>query len=317
VSKAGYLPSRMFGYALAVFAWMRDEPHPPWARYLRGDPNSVFKSGLNYLRKTNDCLCNAHMGSVRQVGQDLSDRLKSDVSGVCLSALWELRRPDGPDLSEDDWEAIVACLDRRDNVLVCETALAIAALRHPNARVLAKCVDLLSKYDSDPDIVSAVALALSTQKDAISPQSTAMDTTVDELLKLLNNESQPVVISSLRALKDLGPKKLDFLGLREIMRVFRLGLVKCDHLLVLHAANALRSICDSARDEVKNFFVGDPELRSQAFAALAEESEEDSLITSRLPTGASLPVPLLHWRPTPLKLPDEPDHVPGAEDAAP
>lgn len=316
VSKAGYLPSRMFGYALAVFAWLRDEPQPIWARYLRGDPHSVFKSSLRYLRKTNDCVCRSPAGVGCEIPRTLHSRLTSEIPGITLGALWELRRPDPSKLTEDDWEAVVACLDGHEPVLVCETALAIAALRRSDAGVASKCLDLLVNFGSDSDVLAAGALALSTQKEAFVPQTAAMETTIDELLKLLKNESQRVVISSLTALKHLEPN-LDFFGLREIIRVFRLGLVKCDHLLVMHVANTLHAVCESARDEVQNAFADDPELRSHAYAALSAEIEEESLITARLPTSASLPVPLLDWRPRPLRLPDDPEPVPGTEDAAP
>ena len=316
VSKAGYMPSRMFGYALAIFAWLRDEQRPAWARYLRGDPHSFFTSGFHFLRKTNECVCRSPAGLGCDIPRVLQTRLSSNVPGVCLDALWELRRPETPKLTDDDWAAILACLDRRDSVLVCEAALAVAALCRPDASAAGKCVDLLSRYDSDPDVLSAAALALSTQEAVLVPQTAEMEFAVDELLKLLKHESRRVVISSLTAFQHLKPT-LNILGLREILRAFRLGLIKCDELIVMQAVRTLHAICESPRDEVKNFFSEDAELRSHAYAALAEELEEEPLIPVQLPTNFSLPVPLLDWRPTPIRLPDAPEPVQGAEDGAP
>lgn len=54
VSRQGYLNGTMFGYALSLFAWVREETKPAWASHLRPDVRSPFKNGLGYLRKTND-----------------------------------------------------------------------------------------------------------------------------------------------------------------------------------------------------------------------------------------------------------------------
>lgn len=303
VSKAGYLPSRMFGYALAVFAWLREESRPVWARYLHADPRSALKSGLRYLRKTNDCLCRSPAGLGCDIPHTLHARLTSDIAGVCLDALWELRRPDPPKLSDDDWRAIVARLDHSDRILMSETALAIAALHRPDSNVVGRCLKMLEKYDSNHDIQSACALVLSTQKEAIARQSNEMESVIAELLKLLNNESQRVVMSSLVALKRLRPT-LDFFGIRQLMEVLRVGLVKCDDLLVMHVVSALHATCESPKDEAKKFFDQNGELKSRAYTALTAKIEEASLITARLPTRASLPIPLMDCQPAPVRLRD-------------
>lgn len=53
-SSAGYLTEEAFGYALGLFAYLRGEEKPEWAKYLATNPKSYFKSSINYLRKTND-----------------------------------------------------------------------------------------------------------------------------------------------------------------------------------------------------------------------------------------------------------------------
>lgn len=52
VSRLGYLDQRMFGYALACYAWMRHTPAPKWAQYLSGPPRDAMNQGIAYLRKT-------------------------------------------------------------------------------------------------------------------------------------------------------------------------------------------------------------------------------------------------------------------------
>ena len=56
INRQGYLPSRMLGYALALFAFARGEAKPAWARYLRADAVEPLKRGLRYLQKTGDTL---------------------------------------------------------------------------------------------------------------------------------------------------------------------------------------------------------------------------------------------------------------------
>lgn len=51
VATSGYLTEAMFGYALALFAWLRNEEHPNWGGYLTGSVASYFKGGLKYLKK--------------------------------------------------------------------------------------------------------------------------------------------------------------------------------------------------------------------------------------------------------------------------
>jgi hypothetical protein len=295
----------MFGYALAVFTSLRGESQPRWARSLRGDPHAAFVSGLKYLRKTNDSLCGAPMRLERETRQSLSERLRSNVPGSRLASLWELRRPERPQLTVEEWAALIDCLDARDPIIICEAALAIAALCRPDEAVIRKCLYVLPRHHSNPEVESAVALALGTQKEALEKQPKLLEPVIDDLQRLLDRESPRVVISALTAFAQLKPD-LDSLAFRQIMQVFRLGLIKCDELLVTHAVSALRAICDSPRKEAAKFFAEDSELRSLAHAALSADINEADLPQVVLPTAASQPVPLPDWRPSPVMLPDEP-----------
>ncbi len=48
----GYLSEEMFGYALALFAFLRGEEKPEWTKYLETNVRSYCKSSLKYLAKT-------------------------------------------------------------------------------------------------------------------------------------------------------------------------------------------------------------------------------------------------------------------------
>ena len=52
LAKPEYMTAPMFAYALAHLAWFREEPRPPWAKFLCWDTQPDFKRALRYLLKT-------------------------------------------------------------------------------------------------------------------------------------------------------------------------------------------------------------------------------------------------------------------------
>ncbi len=53
--RLGYLSEEMFGYALALFAWVRAEDKPAWRTHLKGNIRPYLNDALAYLAKTADC----------------------------------------------------------------------------------------------------------------------------------------------------------------------------------------------------------------------------------------------------------------------
>jgi len=49
--RRGYLTEEMCGYALGLFAWLRGERNPGWAKYLEGSAGAFFKDAHKYLEK--------------------------------------------------------------------------------------------------------------------------------------------------------------------------------------------------------------------------------------------------------------------------
>jgi hypothetical protein len=94
MSKQGYLPARLFGYALALFAFMRGEHSPEWANNLRLDASSALKGGLQYLHRTGDTLF--HPDTIREprrtpTMQEVVERLRTGTPSVRLAALWDIQ----------------------------------------------------------------------------------------------------------------------------------------------------------------------------------------------------------------------------------
>lgn len=54
MSREGYINEEEAGYALALYAYLRNEFDPPWAKFLEVNTRTYFKQGIKYLKKTDD-----------------------------------------------------------------------------------------------------------------------------------------------------------------------------------------------------------------------------------------------------------------------
>lgn len=63
--RAGYLTEEMFGYALALFAYVRSETKPEWKNYLNTNIKSYFNSAAKYIAKTSDTAMSKYLMSAR------------------------------------------------------------------------------------------------------------------------------------------------------------------------------------------------------------------------------------------------------------
>jgi len=290
ISKQGYLPARMFGYALAVFAWMRGEQKPAWGAYVCRDARAFFQDGLRYLNRTNDCRCPTLIGVSSDRLPDVRWGLESSVPGEFVSALWEFRKPGRREPSDVEWSSIVAGLDHRDLVVVAETALTIAALKRVDPKVTDRCLWHLRSYPDEPDLRTALALALGVQAPS-GPH-------VEELTRMLEDPSIRVINGALTALRTLQPTDVSDV-IPAILRVFRKGIIDGNENLLLHVTEAFRALIDSPGKVAASHFAHDRELQRAAFDALRVEPDAEQMTTPIVPTVDSLPVPLPGWRPSP------------------
>ncbi len=49
---SGYLSEEMYGYSLAMFAYLRQETNPAWEQYLKTNVKSYFRSALKFINST-------------------------------------------------------------------------------------------------------------------------------------------------------------------------------------------------------------------------------------------------------------------------
>ena len=91
--KHGYLPSRMFGYALALHSWLSIHRAPDLSEYLRHDAADAYRSGLHYLRSTEDSLLrpeNLYRHDSNPSPRQLIESLERGTGSEKIAAFWEL-----------------------------------------------------------------------------------------------------------------------------------------------------------------------------------------------------------------------------------
>jgi HEAT repeats len=192
IARQGYLPSRMIGYALALFAYARGETEPAWAGYLRPDAAEPLKGGLRYLLKTGDTLF--HPDTARQpvvppTEAEAIERLTTGSPTVRAMTLRDVGGLDRPSASligaivlrlrdrdpDVQFEAarvlprfgeaahsavsdLLRCLRSRSAALRACAAVALPAVGGPADEVVPELTQLLE--DTDPAVADAAAAGL-------------------------------------------------------------------------------------------------------------------------------------------------------------
>jgi hypothetical protein len=192
LDRQGYLPSNILGYALALFAYVRGESKPAWARYLRPDARRPLQLGLRYLLKTGDSLFrrDTALEPFRQPTEaEARQRLllgSPTVRAKTLSDIAELKPPPAALidpviglLHDRDIDVQIAatralpsfelaaragvpdlsrCAASDRHALRIEAAISLAAIGAPTAQVVLELTRLLA--DRVPEVVDAAARGL-------------------------------------------------------------------------------------------------------------------------------------------------------------
>jgi hypothetical protein len=93
IRRLGYLPSRMFGYAMALQIWLSEETDIRWIKHLRGDASETLLKSLEYLDATGDSLLrrdNLHDRQPTLSIHQLQEKLKGGSPAEQVVAFEEL-----------------------------------------------------------------------------------------------------------------------------------------------------------------------------------------------------------------------------------
>ncbi|MBP90741.1 MAG: hypothetical protein CMJ64_29190 [Planctomycetaceae bacterium] len=257
----GYLRSTILGYALALFTWVRDDPNPTWAKYLRLDAASGLRSGIRYLRRTNDSLFQLstvqHSRDAFSINELIRD-LAAKRPTRRIAALWELAKRG--DEAASAAELIVPCLRDRDRGVRYEAANTFAAIGPAAEPYAARLCTALRDPDSHVRRCAASTLGL---------LATSPETVVPELAELLADDVPDVVSHASAALAQF--KEFAAPAIPELLQALRLACIKCRHDNATVLVWALDQISSEADSHISEFFPSsETEFAEYALELLSE-----------------------------------------------
>jgi hypothetical protein len=255
VRRQGYLPARVFGYAMALFALARGEEAPAWAAHLRLDAAAALTAGLRYVRRTGDCLFDPDAVPRRPpTAGEMADRVGTGSPSARLAALWDVReyRPAGLDC----FEAVADCLVDRDPAVAADAARALVVFGPPAVPRLREAL-----WSGSAGVRAAAAAA-------IGEVGSAADGVVADVCALLGDHDRAVVENAARAVGQLGTRA-DEMAVRRALGRLEAALVDCDYPLVEVLGRAVAVAAEDPGKAVRGYFVADAELRRAALAAVA------------------------------------------------
>lgn len=261
IRKQGCLPLQIFGYAMALFAFMRHEEDPKWATHLRLGVLAALKAGLRYLQETDDTLF--HPDTIRKKRQllparELANRLRTGSASVRLSTLWEISQEKMTDQSAIT--AVTACLADRDPVISAAAGGTLAALGPAAAPALPQLVAALSSRHEQTRAGAAKALGVLAQKPEI---------VVPELAPLVDEADDTVAIEAATALRQFGRPAES--AAPQVLAALTSALIDCRFAVGAALAGTLAATSADPDGLVREYFAErDPELCERALAALDE-----------------------------------------------
>jgi hypothetical protein len=260
ISKQGYLPSRVLGYALALFAFVRGEERPGWADHLRTDAADPFRKGLRYLDKTGDSLFRpdtARAGVSAPTPARVVERLADRSPTVRLAALWDVgeHQLTGPDVLD----GVQACLDDPDRAVREAAAQMLGVFGKAAAAAVPRLVATLWR---GPDGARAGAAW------AVGVIRTDPGEVIPALATLLGDENANVAYAAAEALARYGPEARP--AEPNLLAAIGMALVN-DLNMAAHLVGTLRAISEDPRGLLREHFVEDPELLQLALSELREQ----------------------------------------------
>lgn len=243
ISRQGYLNARIFGYGLALFAWLRGETKPRWSNHLRRDVRVVFRQGLRYLQKTGDSRFSPEnpRANVSRCQNGLLKRVQASSNGEQLAALWECRehRP----VNNELLVAVSSCLANRDPVVRTEAAFTLAVLAQLNEIVESSLWEVLR--DGEAEVRAAAAMALGRLQ--CRPEQL-----LEELELMLTEKNRLVLNAAGQALRPFGTAAAKVAD--RVLEALSDALIDCHYPTIDALLETLRCICTNPKERLARRF---------------------------------------------------------------
>jgi hypothetical protein len=257
-TRADCLSSEVYGYALALAAWVRGEGIAGWTRHLRLDARETMKSGSRFLAKSGDCVFDADSLGHRTQPESLAElrrTLEDSSPSLQMNALLNLEaRPDDcRQLSEE----LIPQLKVRDRDQRAQAVLTTSACTTESEDALKAVTGLCD--DSESTVRLSVAAAL-------KPGSVDDEASIQTLTGLLADRDPGVCIQAASGLLEFDslPDEL----LRPGLELLRQGNIRCAEPMMQVALLLLARVCNDVPALLKT------ELDEESQAMIADLASE-------------------------------------------
>lgn len=244
-----YLPSRVFGYAMALRSFVRDEAVDGYADSLRPDAQAAVLDGRKYLDKTDDTTYSR-------------DSARQDVSRLANATFHEALRAGSPSRQISAmWELSLRSADGNESETQTMSDLLMDCLRSKEPEVRAVAVSTLPLYDRSADAAQELADALrdSSEEVRIAAAGALADyvgiddeTLVRDLKESLKDGERLVVFNAARSLTRYGA--VAETALAPLLKRMRQALVECRDTDAMILLATIDSIAGHGKQLVANFF---------------------------------------------------------------
>ena len=201
-SRQGYLSSNVFGYAIALRSWLRDEPVMPWSSHLTSNPGHAYRTGLRYLQKTSDCLASRdEMLNGTLPHEVRPDEITSGSDALRLAAIQRMSEMKSPTL--EHVKAIENCLDHHDPDLQWEAIRWFHSQGTLSQTAVARLLDIIRDGAEHQPIRAAMLLVA--KRNSVDDVSLA-DRLLEELIELAARTDSEQRLILAEPLATFGPK---------------------------------------------------------------------------------------------------------------
>ena len=233
-TRADSLSSEVYGYALALAAWVRGEGMADWTRHLRLDARETMKSGFKFLAKSGDCVFDADSFGHRTQPESLAElrrALDDSSSSLQMNALLNLEPQ--PDDCRQLCDELIPQLKMRDRDQRAQAVLTISACTTQSEDALRAVIGLCD--DSETTVRLSVATTL-------KPGSVDDESSIHTLTGMLADRDPGVCIQAASSLLEFDslPDEL----LRPALELLRQGNIRCAEPMMQVALLLLARVCD-------------------------------------------------------------------------
>lgn len=253
MARRGKLPSRVFGYAMALRTHVRNDDSHDWSTLLRQDARSAVENGLKYLKKTDDTRftqATLKDPTATRSRDTLHEELRTGSPSRQISAMWNLcdnAVEEGYAFDEESSQLILDCIQHRDPDVRTVATTSLPSVNR-SAEAGQEVCDALGDAKSDVRTAAAEAAGCFSEVD----DEFMVEAITDALSDALSDESKEVAYHAAASLSYFGDKAQP--ATKMLVRRLHRAFVDCNDGEALCFANTLVAVTPNAKENVRALF---------------------------------------------------------------